>query len=292
MSRNQRLSGLGAFGEDGMVSKIEPLTAEGKANGRIFVAALMDAPDALPFWSSLGVAGNGWQENLLRPRTLGAQDHNSDCVLQWRDTPPRMRLSDLKAMPGWDTLPVQAQYFKSECKKYYPKLWAVLINPGARSIATLTADIQDYYEVPNPEYANLDNRIAAAMELATVLADLNTAHVPSPAQPQPQSIPIPSLPPIIFPTAPTTGVSAVPPIDPALIATLVQLFAPIAESLVAGIVKGIITQIATMQAAQAKTAGLPALPGLDPNVLASIQATIQASIAAEIAKLTPTLGAK
>jgi hypothetical protein len=48
-----------------------------------------------------------------------------------------------------------------------------------------------------------------------------------------------------------------------------------------------------MQAAQAKTAGLPALPGLDPNVLASIQATIQASIAAEIAKLTPpATGAK
>jgi hypothetical protein len=273
-----------------MVSKIEPLTAEGKANGRIFVSALMSAPDPLPFFSSLGAAGNGWQENLLRPRTLGAQDHNSDAVMQWRDTPPRMRLSDLKALPNWDTLPVQAAYFKAECKKYYPKLWALLLNPGSRSIATLTADIQDYYEVPNPEYANLDNRIAAATELATVLADLNNHPTPMP-QPAPAPKPIPTPSPL-----PATGVSPVPPVDPAIVAQLLTILAPLApvlESAMAGIMSGLIKGLVTQLTAQASGASVPplqlpvapaAIPG---DLLAALGPAIQQMVAAEIAKLNP-----
>ena len=273
-----------------MVSKIEPLTAEGKANGRIFVSALMSAPDAMPFWSALAAAGNGWQENLLRPRTLGVQDHNSDGVMQWRDTPPRMRLSDLKALPNWDTLPVQAAYFKAECKKYYPKLWALLLNPGSRSIATLTADIQDYYEVPNPEYANLDNRIAAATELATVLADLNNHPTPMP-QPAPSPKPIPTPSPL-----PTTGVSPVPPVDPAIVAQLLTILAPLApvlESAMAGIMSGLIKGLVTQLTAQASGAPVPplqlpvapaAIPG---DLLAVLGPAIQQMVAAEIAKLNP-----
>ncbi len=277
-----------------MISKIEPLTAEGKANGRIFVSALMAAPDAMPFWSALGVAGNGWQENGLRPRTLGVQDHNSDAVMQWRDTPPRMRLSDLKALPNWDTLPVQAAYFKSECKKYYPKLWALLLNPGNRSIATLTADIQDYYEVPNPEYANLDNRIAAATELATVLADLNVQPAPKP-QPSPASPPAPK--PIPTPSPlPTTGVPPVPPVDPAIVAQLLTILAPLApvlESAMAGIMSGLIKGLVTQLTAQASGAPVPPLhlpvaPAAIPSdLLAALGPAIQQMVAAEIAKLNP-----
>ncbi len=273
-----------------MVSKIEPLTAEGKANGRIFVSSLMAAPDAMPFWSALAAAGNGWQENLLRPTTSGQKDHNSDAVMQWRDTPPRMRLSDLKALPNWDTLPVQAAYFKAECKKYYPKLWALLLNPGSRSIATLTADIQDYYEVPNPEYANLDNRIAAATELAIVLADLNTQPGPMPQHsPSPNPIPTP------FPL-PATGVSPVPPVDPAIVAQLLTILAPLApvlESAMAGIMSGLIKGLVTQLTAQASGASapplqLPVAPAAIPgDLLAALGPAIQQMVAAEIAKLNP-----
>jgi hypothetical protein len=178
--------------------------------------------------------------------------------------------------------------------QFYDENYSVLeaeLRAGIKPLATLTLNFTDAYERPSELGRVPDKRIGYAEQAFAILE--RAVPTPLPSQPLPQTAPIPlpspSFPPI---TLPTTGVSAVPPIDPALIATLVQLFAPIAESLVAGIVKGIITQIATMQAAQAKTAGLPALPGLDPNILATIQATIQASIAAEIAKLNPTLGAK
>jgi hypothetical protein len=248
-----------------------------------------------PMKSAAAIVGNGTQENLCQPVTTGPKDHGSDGIFQWREK----RLTNLQTLSGWDTLPVQAHFVMLELQaspgsQFYDENYSVLeaeLRAGIKPLATLTLNFTDAYERPSELGRVPDKRIGYAEQAFAILE--RAVPTPLPSQPLPQTAPIPlpspSFPPI---TLPTTGVSAVPPIDPALIATLVQLFAPIAESLVAGIVKGIITQIATMQAAQAKTAGLPALPGLDPNILATIQATIQASIAAEIAKLNPTLGAK
>ena len=243
-----------------------------------------------PMRSAAAIVGNGTQENLCQPVTTGPKDHGSDGIFQWREK----RLTNLQTLAGWDTLPVQAKFVMMELQakpgsQFFDMNYSALeadLRAGTKSLATLTLDFTDGYERPSEAGRVPDKRIGYANEALAILQKAAPA-MPQP-QPQPAPVPLPWPSPL-----PTTGVpTTMPVIDPALIATLVQLFAPIAESLVSGIVKGIITQIATMQAAQAKSAGLPALPGLDPTVLASIQATIQATIAAEIAKLNPTTGVK
>jgi hypothetical protein len=62
--------------------------------------------------SAAAIGGNATQENLCQPVTLGAKDHGSDGVLQWRAE--RLDgLDGLKAWCGaqglaWDTLRAQA----------------------------------------------------------------------------------------------------------------------------------------------------------------------------------------
>lgn len=131
------------------------MNSEQRANSKIIVDSLMSKPDPLPFISAAAVAGNGWQENLLRPITRGPKDHGSDGLLQWRLS----RLVELQQRQGWDTLPVQCQFFKDECKRDYPKLWAQLVNPGKRTLANLTLNICDVYERPSIAGRQAEKRI-------------------------------------------------------------------------------------------------------------------------------------
>jgi len=130
------------------------------ARGRVFIQALMSGSAPLPLLSACAVAGNGWQENLLRPLTLGAKDHGSDGVMQWRLS----RLTELERLPQWNTLQVQAQFFKTECQRDYPRLWADLVS-GKKSLETLTANVMVQYERPNLAAAGLDHRITYAHAL-------------------------------------------------------------------------------------------------------------------------------
>jgi len=130
------------------------------ARGRIFIQALMAGPGPLPLPSACAVGGNGWQENLLRPLTLGAKDHGSDGVMQWRLS----RLTELERLANWNTLQVQAQFFKTECQRDYPRLWADLV-AGKKSLETLTANVMVQYERPNLAAAGLDHRITYAHAL-------------------------------------------------------------------------------------------------------------------------------
>jgi len=123
----------------------------------------MAAPNPLPLVSAAAVAGNGWQENWLRPVVPRDEpkDHGSDGVLQWRLD----RLVALKRYPRWDTLETQARFFKDECRAKYPQLWEQLRNPGERSIDNLTANICDFYERPSKAGRVIDRRIDFAKQV-------------------------------------------------------------------------------------------------------------------------------
>jgi hypothetical protein len=159
--------------------------AQIEANARIVVRSLMSGPDALPLVSACAVAGNGWRENLMSPLTSGAKDHGSDGLLQWRLS----RLDELQRYKNWDTLPVQCQFFKDECKRDYPGLWAQLANPGNRTLANLTANICDIYERPSAAGRVIDERIGYAKR---VFALFDVAPPPQPL-PTPAGVPQPVI---------------------------------------------------------------------------------------------------
>ncbi len=158
---------------------------------RTVVSALSAPPDPLPLISACAVAGNAWQENRIEPVTEGPKDHGSDGMLQWRLD----RLDALMKWPNWDTLQVQCAFFKAECKQNYPNLWAVLTNPQGRSLATLTADICDFYERPSAAGRVLDTRIEYATRVYNAVTQASPSPVPpvslAPYTPPPQQEPPP-----------------------------------------------------------------------------------------------------
>jgi len=146
------------------------------ARGRTFIQALMAGPGPLPLLSACAIGGNGWQENLLRPVTVGVKDHGSDGVMQWRLS----RLTELERLPNWNTLQVQAQFFKAECQRDFPRLWADLV-AGKKSLETLTANVMVQYERPNLAAAALDRRITYAHVLLDHIDTLPKITTPAPS---------------------------------------------------------------------------------------------------------------
>ena len=112
----------------------------------------------LPGWplrSAAAVCGNATQENLCRPVTLGAKDHGSDGIMQWRLT----RLTNMKTYCNknfgrWDTLEAQAAFTMYEVKSSYPALYQKLLS-GKNSLADLTEEICWDFERPAKQYANV-----------------------------------------------------------------------------------------------------------------------------------------
>ncbi len=150
--------------------------AQIEVDARAIVNCLMSAPDPLPLVSACAVAGNAWQENLCRPITTGPKDHGSDGMMQWRLS----RLIELQQRARWDTLPVQCQFFKDECKRDYPGLWAQLV-AGSRSLETLTLNITDQYERPSAAGRVPDLRIGYARHVQRLFAG-QPVPVPAPAR--------------------------------------------------------------------------------------------------------------
>jgi hypothetical protein len=173
------------------------------ANARLVVRECMSGADPLPLVSAAAVAGNGWQENLMRPITTGPKDHGSDGLLQWRLD----RLDELQRRKDWDTLPVQVQYFKDECKRDYPGLWRMLVNPGNRSLENLTLNICDIYERPSAAGRKPDLRIKYARQ---VYALFDTQ--PAPADPI-------KIPPVLKPA--TDGWTSAPGLAALVIAFMI-----------------------------------------------------------------------
>jgi hypothetical protein len=156
-----------------------------------------------------------------------------------------------KGIVSWDTLHAQAFFTMYELEQ--PQ-YAVLkgdLRLGLKSLETLTLDFCDTFERPSASGRQPDKRIAYAHDcLAIMMRDLPAPHVPT----------IPGV-----PTMPTS-------IETALLQQLFQMLAPLIESAVAGLIKGLATHI---PGAVVNTAGMVTL---DPASLAKM-------IEAEITKI-------
>jgi hypothetical protein len=182
-----------------------------------------------PMRSAAAIGGNATQESLVTPVTIGAKDHGSDGVLQWR----LERLDALKAYCaaqglGWDTLKGQAMFTWHELNNpAYAGLYGDL-TAGTKSLETLTLNFCDAFERPSEAGREADKRIRYAHDcLAILMRD-----VPAP------------VPPIVVAPLPTTPVtlqqveSLQMPIE-----IILQLVAPLAESLISGLLKGVLTHV-------------------------------------------------
>lgn len=132
-------------------------------------------------WSARGAAaacGNGTQENLCRPVTVGAKDHGSDGIMQWRlSRLTNMQNFGVKNFGRWDTLEAQAAFLMHEMKTDYMKLYADLV-AGKATIDDLTADICWQFERPAKNAANMSGRVMYAKDSYALLAGVKSPSVP------------------------------------------------------------------------------------------------------------------
>jgi len=172
--------------------------------GKEVVAYLTSAPSALTFTAACAVAGNAWQESLIMP--VNPSFDGSDGMLQWRLD----RLTALKQRVNWNTLQVQCQFFKDECQSQYPNLWRALYDPS-KSLATLTADICDFYERPSAAGRVLDKRINYAFQVQSYAEVIHPEAGQAPTAPTAAPTPAPVAPaPKIVPPVTLTPVPAIP----------------------------------------------------------------------------------
>jgi hypothetical protein len=121
----------------------------------------LDIP-GMPRVSAAAAVGNATQENNCLSVTLGALDHGSNGLFQWRlDRLTNCQAFGVRCFGLWGAIEPQAAFFSYECKGGYAGLWNDLV-AGTKSLATLTANICDIYEVPAAASAALDQRIAYA----------------------------------------------------------------------------------------------------------------------------------
>lgn len=210
-----------------------------------------------------------WYESKLNPGSQGTQSSETPGTLNpggaygvasWNG-PRQAKLAEFASKKGLNVgeRNTQLAFVLTESANSYPKTWAAIKGVGL-SYSQIIPTIVTEYENPKDSAAE----ISGAMEFASKLY----AAVPAwePIQPQ-------------------IGVPTLPPIDPILIATLVQLFAPIAESLISGLVKGITQHIAAQSGHQVPgqlPLPLPQLPGFDSAALAKLIAKELASLQAGV----------
>lgn len=140
----------------------------------------------LPPVAAAAAVGNATQENQCKSVTEGAKDHGSDGLFQWRlDRLVNMQAFGDKWFGGWQSIEAQAAFFSFECKGDFPSLWSDLVQ-GAKSLATLTANIMAQYEKPAAESAMLDARI----KYATTFMDAWTKPVVPVPLPAPAPAPV------------------------------------------------------------------------------------------------------
>ncbi len=155
------------------------------------------------------IVGNGCGEsgeNLDSTFDREHADHGSGGFLEWRDSagaPRKTRLAgfaDARGMGLRNDLFTQCDYTIWELGKYFAVLDQQLRNPGARTIANLTANFCWSFENPAPATAGLDNRIAHAEAVAARAAQA-APPAPVPQAPAPP-VPQPAAPPPVVPIGP------------------------------------------------------------------------------------------
>jgi hypothetical protein len=156
----------------------------------------------LPYASAMAATANATHESLCRP--FNPSPDGSNGLWQWRDAAGVHRLTDLmnwSAQNGlnWMTVSAQCQFFLYEVKNKFPTLWADL-SAGTKSIATLTANIEEFFERP-ASLGDLDARIATAQWLSDNLTDLIGTGPVEPVKPAPAPAPVPTpAPPVVSAT--------------------------------------------------------------------------------------------
>jgi Phage tail lysozyme len=222
--------------------------------------------------SAAAIGGNATRENLCLPTTIGAKDHGSDGVLQWR----KERLIELQAMTDWQTLKTQAAFTILELQRDYKVLESDL-RAGVKTLATLTLDFCDVFERPSADGRVADRRIGAASDCMNLIVPVAMPAEPLPPLVVPRIPPLPNIPTSYLP--PLKGTEPMPPFDPILAAQLVSVFAPLVETLISGLIKEIV-----LHAGQ--PGGLPKLPipigqlPIDPAVIEKLVMDVLARQAA------------
>ena len=153
----------------------------------------------LPRRSCAAAVGNATEENRDESVTVGALDHGSDGLFQWRlDRLTAMKsFGDTHFKSGWQAIEPQAAFFCDECMRLYPELWADLV-AGTKSLETLTADICDLYERPSAAGRVLDTRIGFAVAFLRAWTGEEA--------PAPPIVPAaPEKPPVALPEAPAAS---------------------------------------------------------------------------------------
>jgi hypothetical protein len=103
---------------------------------------------ALSLHGAAAAVGNATAENLCKPVTPGRKDHGSDGLFQWRlDRLAHLKQLALKWKMPWNHIETQAWFFLWELKNSYHGLYSDLVDDD-KSIPTLTADIEKYFERP------------------------------------------------------------------------------------------------------------------------------------------------
>lgn len=182
-----------------------------------------------PMRSIAAIGGNATQENLCQPVTTGALDHGSQGVLQWRaerlDGPDGLQPWCAAQGIPWDTLRSQALFTMHELDQAQYAALRADLKAGAKSLETLTLNFCDAFERPSMAGREADKRIFYAHAcLSIMMRDApQLPHLPQPV--------------------PTPGVPTMPTIEVALLEQLFKLLAPLLESAVAGLIKGLATHI-------------------------------------------------
>ncbi len=223
------------------------------------------AVGAVQFYRSRGISKDSavaivavlWYESKLRPGSQGSQSTEVPGTLNpggaygiasWNG-PRQAVLASFAQKKGLNVgdLDTQLAFVLTEMANSYPKSWAAIMSP-ALGYAEIIPVIVAEYENPKDHQAEINGAMVFAPQLYGVIPQVAPV-----VQPIPQ---------------PLTGVTTLPPIDPAILAALVQVLAPIVESALAGLVKAIVQQIG---GAKAGAGQLPLpLPGFDPTTLASL----------------------
>ncbi|VTZ24348.1 hypothetical protein MPC4_80131 [Methylocella tundrae] len=137
----------------------------------------------LPLVSASAGTGNSTQENECLPVTTGPKDHGSDGLFQWREE----RLAEMQSwctahFGDWKTIKAQAAFFLKELRDgdaggvKYDALYRDLL-AGKKSLATLTTNINRFYERSADDEATNNKRIKYATDA------LNAMGVVKPAPP-------------------------------------------------------------------------------------------------------------
>lgn len=220
-----------------------------------------------------------YYESKLNPGSQGNQPtetggvlnaHGAYGIASWNG-PRQAGLNNYALKRGIpiESLPTQLDFVLNEIANHYPRSWAAIRSNGPSDI--IIATLVDEYENP----ADKSKEIAGASGYAPSLLDAVKGYVPS------APLPVPPVPPQPVPVPPVSPVEDLQmPIE-----LILQLIAPLAESLVTGLLKGALTH-----AAQTGTIPLPKVPphptipgppasGLTQGDFAKIAEMIAAAIA-------------